>query len=143
MPLHLIKLCVGAETVADLADWQNHCLKEARRNREKPELIHVTRSMPKRKDDVLDDGSLYWVIKGWISVRQRLRDMRPVLQDGVSHCALVLEKELVPVEPRPCRPFQGWRYLDPREAPPDRAKGVKDDELPEVLRRELILLGLL
>jgi hypothetical protein len=64
MPLHLIKLCVGAETVSDLADWQNHCLKEARRNREKPELIHVTRSMPKRKDDVLDGGSLYWVIKG-------------------------------------------------------------------------------
>jgi hypothetical protein len=99
--------------------------------------------MPKRKEDLLDDGSLYWVIKGWISVRQKLRDMRPVIQDGMPHCALVLEKELVLVEPRPCRAFQGWRYLDPKEATPDRVNGPKDDELPEVLRRELISLGLL
>jgi len=143
MTLHLIKLCVGAETVADLVAWQNHCLKEMRQKREKPELIHVTRNMPRRKDEVLDEGSLYWVIKGWVSVRQKLRDVRPVIQDGVPHCAFVLEKGLVSVEPRPCRAFQGWRYLDPEDAPPDRAKWSKDEELPEVLRRELILLGLL
>jgi hypothetical protein len=143
MPLHLIKLCVGAETVSDLAVWQSQCLKEMRRNREKPELIHVTRHAPKRAAELLEDGSLYWVIKGWITVRQKLRAIRPVEKDGITHCALVLTKELVAVELRPCRAFQGWRYLDQKDAPPDRARWAKDDDLPDALRRELISLGLL
>jgi hypothetical protein len=83
------------------------------------------------------------VIKGWITARQKLRDIRHIMQDGISHCAFVLEKDLVMVEPRPCRAFQGWRYFDPKDAPADRPKSVKDEDLPEALRRELILLGLL
>jgi len=143
MPLHLIKLCVGAETVSDLVAWQTTCLEEKRRNREKLELIHVTRHAPKRAAEILDDGSLYWVIKGWITARQKLREVRPIVQDGVAHCALVLEQDLVMVEPRPCRAFQGWRYFEPKDAPPDRASGEPAEDLPEALRRDLILLGLL
>jgi hypothetical protein len=143
MTLHLIKLCVGAESLSDLAAWQTECLREMRRNGEKPELIHVTRHAPKRAAELLDDGSLYWVIKGWIAVRQKLRDIRPVLKDGVTHSGLVLHKDMVAVEQRQCRAFQGWRYLEAKDAPPDRAKYAKDADLPDALRRELISLGLL
>ena len=98
---------------------------------------------PKRADEVLDGGSLYWVIKGQIAARQKLKELRPVKWKGEPHCGLVYDKELIPVSPRPRRPFQGWRYLDPKDAPPDlrQAKGAKG--LPEALQRELASLGLL
>jgi hypothetical protein len=98
---------------------------------------------PKRGDEVLDGGSLYWVIKGQIAARQRLLAFREVKKNGVPHCGLVYDKELIPVVARPRRAFQGWRYLEDKDAPPDlaRTKGAKD--LPEKLQRELAALGLL
>ena len=143
MTLHLIKLCVGADSIEDLANWQKGRLKELRKKGKKPELTHVTRMTPKRKDALLDGGSLYWVIKGYIAVRQPLIDLRPVVKNGKPHCALVYEAKLIPTARRFCRPFQGWRYFDPKDAPMDLSdiKGAKN--LPEKLKAELAELGLL
>lgn len=143
MALHIIKLCVGCESLGELAEWQKKRLKEKRAKSQKPELVHITRMTPKRSDEVLDGGSLYWVIKGQIAARQRLLAFREVRKNGVPHCGLVYDKELIPVVARPRRAFQGWRYLEDKDAPPDlaRTKGAKD--LPEKLQRELAALGLL
>lgn len=144
MTLHIIKLCVGVETVEELAQWQLGRLRDQKKRKvKKPELMHVTRMMPKRKDEVLDGGSLYWVIKGQIAVRQKLLELRPVTKNGTPHCGLVYDPKLVPVQRRAHRAFQGWRYFDPKDAPPD-ARGTKGlAELPEKLQRELVELGLL
>src|SRR3954465_12335370 len=99
--LHLIKLCVGCDSLQDLAGWQKQRLKEKKARSQKPELIHVTRQMPKRADELLDGGSLYWVIKGQIAARQKLLELRAVKKDGVPHCGLVYHKDLIPVRPRP------------------------------------------
>ena len=141
--LHLIKLCVGVDSLQELADWQKKRLKEKRAKSQKPELIHVTRQMPKRAAELLDGGSLYWVIKGQIAARQKLIAFREVKKNGIPHCGLVYDKKLVPVVARPRRAFQGWRYLEEKDAPPDLAgtKGAKG--LPEKLQRELAVLGLL
>ena len=143
MPLHIIKLCVGCDSLFELAGWQKQRLKEKRAKGQKPELIHVTRMTPKRADEVLAGGSLYWVIKGQIAARQKLLEFRDVKKNGVPHCGLVYDKELVPVVARPRRAFQGWRYLEAPDATPDlaRTRGAKD--LPESLQRELAALGLL
>src|SRR3569833_4704123 len=127
MPLHIIKLCVGCDSLTELADWQKKRLKEKRAKGQKPELIHVTRMTPKRADEVLDGGSRYWVIKGQIAARQKLKELRAVKKNGIPHCGLVYDKKLVPVSPRPRCAFQGWRYLEPKDAPPDiaRTKGAK------------------
>lgn len=143
MALHIIKLCVGCDSLSDLADWQKKRLKEKRAKGQKPELIHVTRMTPKRGDEVLDGGSLYWVIKGQIAARQKLLALRDVKKNGVPHCGLVYDKVLVPVVARPRRAFQGWRYLTPEDAPPDLAKTKGAKGLPEALQRELAALGLL
>src|SRR6201996_9728258 len=125
--LHLIKLCVGVDTLQELADWQKKRLKEKRAKGQKPELMHITRQFPKRAEELLDGGSLYWVIKGQIAARQKLIALRPLTRDGVPHCGLVYDKKLVPVIRRPRAAFQGWRYLDAADAPPDigTAKGAK------------------
>lgn len=99
--------------------------------------------VPKRLEEILDGGSLYWVIKGFVTVRQPLLDIRPFVDgEGVSRCHFVYGKKLVLVSPRPRRPFQGWRYLEAKDAPPDIAKGSAAG-LPDKLRRELAGLGLL
>ena len=92
------------------------------------ELKHTTRMLPKRREEVLDGGSLYWVIKGFIAVRQRLLDIRPFVdKEGVSRCHLVYDKDLVVVSPQPRRPFQGWRYFEAKDAPRDMGKSGRCD----------------
>jgi hypothetical protein len=144
MTLHIIKLCVGADSIEDLAQWQAGRIRDQKKRKvKKPELIHVTRMMPKRKDEILDGGSLYWVIKGQIAVRQKLLDIRAVTKNGTPHCGLVYDPKLVPVQRRAHRAFQGWRYFKPEDAPAD-ARGTKGlEKLPEKLQRELVELGLL
>jgi len=105
--------------------------------------VHVTRMTPKRADEVLDGGSLYWVIKGQIAARQQLLAIRAVKKNGVPHCGLVHQKDLIPVVARPRRAFQGWRYLEAKDAPPDLARTKGAQDLPESLQRELAALGLL
>ena len=144
MTLHLIKLCVGAESLEDLVQWQSQRLADLKKKGRNPELMHVTRQMPKRTGELLDSGSLYWVIRGSIAVRQRLIDIRPAqAQDGVPRCGLVYDAELVPTLRRARRPFQGWRYLKPEDAPPDARLFKGGRGLPEELRSELAELGIL
>lgn len=140
--LHLIKLCVGGESIEDLADWQKKRAAERTREGGSGDILHFTRMTPKRADELLDGGSIYWVIKGQIACRQSLLGFRAVTRNGVPHCALVLEKTLVPTARRPQRAFQGWRYLEPKDAPRDLSKRDKA-AIPDALRAELAELGLL
>ena len=142
--LNLLKLCVGAESVEDLTDWiaQRLALKTAQNL--PAEHSHITRMVPTRVDELLAGGSLYWVIKGEILCRQRLTAVRPFVDgDGIRRCHLVLEPEVVRVNPRPSRPFQGWRYLKAADAPRDLDGGTSAPGLPEAMERELRALGLL
>ncbi|MEM6621590.1 MAG: DUF1489 domain-containing protein [Pseudomonadota bacterium] len=120
MALHLIKLCVGAEKIDDLQTWQAGRSAERRRQGLDPRPRHVTRMWPKRADEVLDGGSLYWVFRGVVLARQRIEDLQEVVgEDGIRRCAIVLSPEIVQVAARPRRPFQGWRYLTEDDAPQD------------------------
>jgi hypothetical protein len=145
MALHLIKLCVGCDSVRELEDWIKQKLRDKRRRREKAEHIHRTRMVPKRAEELTDGGSLYWVIRGEVMCRQRIRAVRPFRdKDGVGRCGLVLEPKVVLVRPRPYRAFQGWRYLPPADAPPDLDRTAPGAAaMPEKLRRELRELGLM
>jgi hypothetical protein len=144
--MHLIKLCVGCDSIEDLATWQADRLKQMKKARQKPELFHRTFQSPKRRDELLDGGSLYWVIKGIVLVRQRLVDLREgTKDDGTPCCLLMLDRKLVPVRPTPRRAFQGWRYLAADEAPQDLDRGKADGiaTMPPKLRKELAELGLI
>jgi hypothetical protein len=145
MSLHLMKLAVGCDSVADLTGWIKQRIKQKKARGEKPEHIHTTRMVPKRMDELLDGGSLYWVIRGQIACREELVAIRPFVdKDGVGRCRLVLRPKVIVVEPRPFRAFQGWRYLQAKDAPRDldrAAPGAR--HMPEELRRELRDLGLL
>jgi len=145
MTLNLIKLCVGATSIEDLAEWQLGRLAEARKAGRKPELWHRTRMFPKRRAEVLDGGSLFWVIKGAIQVRQSVLDLRPFEgEDGITRCDIVLASQLVAVRPAIRRPFQGWRYLPVADSPVDlRAGDAKIAGMPQRMRAELLALGLL
>lgn len=141
--LHLQKLSVGTETVADLAAWQ----ATARAQTEKDHLPrHITRMWPKREDEVLSGGgSMYWVIKGSILCRQKIARFDPYdSADGIRRCAIVLHPELIRVAPTLKRPFQGWRYLKSEDAPMDLPKGREEEEaLPPSLSAALAEIGLL
>lgn len=141
MTLHLIKLCVGADSISDLARWQKQRAAERKKDGGSSEILHITRMTPKRAGELLEGGSLYWVIRGQIAARQKLKALKQVTRDGVPHCALVLERKIVATVPRKHRAFQGWRYLDPKDAPGDLT-GSKT-AMPEKLRAELTDLGLL
>ena len=144
MSLHLIKLCVGCPSVEDLRARQSQRLGDMRRRGEAARLAHVTRMMPRRADELLDGGSLYWVIKGHVLARQALIGIEPFRDsDGVGRCRLVLGEDVVEVRPRPLRAFQGWRYLVAADAPPDLAGRAPGDAMPDEMRRELAELGLL
>lgn len=142
MTLHLIKLSVGSESISSLGQWQ------AGRLATHGKIWHRTRMMPKRAEDLLEGGSIYWVINGLISCRQRLtaieRERDP--EDGTLYAFLYLDVELVPVMPRAMRPFQGWRYLAAEDAPADLTSGPEAEgveEMPLAMRRELASLGLI
>jgi len=142
MALHLIKLCVGCDSVEDLAAWIERRQKAKRRRGGRAEHVHVTRMVPRRIGELTDGGSLYWVIKGTVQARQRLLDIQPFVDDeGVRRCRLVLEPKLIRTEWQPRRPFQGWRYLEPGDAPRDLKKG-RGDDLPAALSAELAEIGL-
>lgn len=145
MHLNILKLCVGCESVEDLEEWIAERLDEKRRKGEPVEHFHTTRMVPNRVDEVTGGGSLYWVIKGTVQCRQRLLEIRPFRDsDGINRCRLVLDPEVVRTEWQPRRPFQGWRYLKPEDAPADLANGLSGfKEMPPKLRLELSELGLL
>jgi hypothetical protein len=145
MALHLIKLAVGADSLGDLREWMAARMADAKRRGAPLRHAHVTRMTPKRADEILDGGSLYWVIKGQISARQQIVGLEPFMDaDGVGRCKLWLDRKVVAVAPRPMRAFQGWRYYEARSAPPDIDETQAGfAAMPEALRRELAGLGLL
>jgi len=145
MTVHLLKLCVGVDNVRELTDWQAERLDRLQRAGKRPELCHRTLQTPRRRDEVLDGGSLYWVIKGFVLVRQRVLDLRPdVKDDGIACCGIVLDPTLVATRPHPRRAFQGWRYLEAADAPLD-AGGFAEvtDEMPPAMREDLRELRLI
>ena len=144
MALHLLKLSVGTESVRELEDWVKLVLKSRNSRGEKAEQFHTTRMIPKRSAELLDGGSLYWVIKGQIAARQELAELRPYTDaSGINRCQLVLVPKVVPVVPRRQRPFQGWRYLAAEESPRDLPKGrALETALPASLAQALAEIGL-
>ncbi|MHA1517296.1 MAG: DUF1489 family protein [Alphaproteobacteria bacterium] len=145
MTVHLVKLCVGIDSVQDLRNWQARRLASLRQAGEPAELRHRTMQTPRRRDEVLDGGSLYWVIRGVILVRQRIVDLtKAAKDDGRRCCGIVLDPELVATRLHPRRAFQGWRYLEAEDAPPD-APALEDatDDMPTGMREELRELRLI
>ena len=129
MPLNLIKLCVGVEEVGELTDW---C-------RSKRPIVH-TRQTPKRAGEILAGGSLYWVIKGVIQVRQQILAIETIGSKGVARCEIELSTTPVLTTPQPRRAFQGWRYFTDADAPPDLPTGVGEG-VPMELARQLREIG--
>ncbi len=136
--LNLIKLCVGAEGPDELAAWQR------RRPAQGPDCLprHVTRMWPKRADELLDGGSLFWVFKGVLQARQRILRLDEVDRgDGILRCGIVLDRDIVRTEARKKRPFQGWRYLPSADAPADLPKRQAARDLPPEIEAALAELG--
>lgn len=145
MTVHLVKLCVGAASIDDLARWQAQPRNQKRREGQGL-AFHTTFQKPTRDADVLSGGSLYWVMKGTILVRQRIAGFDEGRKaDGTPCCVILLEPALVPVRPTPRRAFQGWRYLSVDDAPPDLKRGGADEimAMPAQMRRDLAALGLI
>ncbi|RFP91150.1 DUF1489 family protein [Rhodobacteraceae bacterium 63075] len=139
--IHMVKLSVGTESVETLTAWQRS--RAAQTGDGLPR--HVTRMWPKREAEILAGGSIYWVIKGVIQARQRvLRLDEQIGEDGIRRCAVVLDPEIIRTAPATKRPFQGWRYLKPEDAPVDLAPGREnDDDLPPDLAGKLADIGVL
>jgi hypothetical protein len=129
--LHLIKLCVGCDTPDELREWL-----ESRKAAGHDRCIVHTRQTPKRADDLLDGGSLYRVFKGVILIRQRIVAIETLGEGVARRCEILLDDEMVPVAPQPCRAFQGWRYLDPKDAPADFGQ-IASGDIPYELAQRL------
>ena len=152
MTVHLIKLCVGVSDVTQLLQEHERLTRQAlKRKTKKPvEDHHWTRMRPKRDDEVLDGGSLFWVIRGVIRVRHRILRLDDVTDaDGQQYCAIIYDPKVIVVEPRPRRAFQGWRYLEADDAPPDLpnqrqaiANAAAEGDMPANMLAELRTLGL-
>jgi hypothetical protein len=130
MPLHMIKLCVGVSEVETL---------EANAARSDWRIVH-TRMTPKRAAEIEDGGSLYWVMKGAVTCRQRILDITTVGEGKESRCEIKLDSQVIRTAPLARRPFQGWRYFEPKDAPQDLSTAEATD-LPDDLARELRELG--
>ncbi len=143
MALHLLKLCVGAASVEDQKSWIRK--RVAQNERSGLGRIHdcVTRMRPRRAEELIDGGSLYWVIKGVVLARQRILALEPRRGgDGVERTAIILQPRLHLTEPQSRRAFQGWRYLSPEDAPSD-ISGRSGNAAPPELSAALADLGLL
>ncbi len=138
--INIIKLCVGCESIEDLLTWRaahTHLWPKGTN-------VHVTRMFPKRVHEVLSGGSLYWIIKGEVLLRQRILDLTEVRgSDGILRCGIVMDEEVIRTHPTPRRAFQGWRYLEAADSPPDLPQGrATEAPLPQDLARALAEMGL-
>ncbi len=139
--IHLIKLSVGSDSVEQIEDWQQNRSKQ----RVNGQYFHLTRMWPKREADLLNGGSIYWVVKGLVQARQRILGLEEITgDDGIRRCGIVLDPELIRTATAPKRPFQGWRYLKPEDAPRDLGTSrLNDDTLPPELAGALAEIGVL
>ncbi|WP_333592362.1 DUF1489 family protein [Brevundimonas sp.] len=125
MGLHMIKLCVGVSDV----DWL-----ERRARSGQPLIVH-TRMTPKRAAEIEDGGSLYWVIKGTVACRQPILDITTLGEGKTSRCEITLEPRVIRTAPMARRPFQGWRYLEAKDAPVDLSVADAGDVPPELVEQ--------
>ena len=141
--INLIKLCVGAQSISDLAEWQSQKIDALRLINSPEKVFHITRMRPKRETELLSGGSIYWVFKGLILARQKIIALEEVVgNDNIKRCRIVLNTEIYKTIPRPKRAFQGWRYLKKEDSPNDVGKYLmNEDELPHELQLELSRLG--
>jgi hypothetical protein len=138
--MHLIKLCVGTPTVEDLVQWRAERRAQGH-GRADGLNVHRTRMMPKRRDEIIGVGSLYWVMSGKVRCRQRIVGLEPATNaEGISFCDILLDPAVIKTAPLPKRPFQGWRYLKPGDAPADLEGGPADDS---AMVEDLARLGLI
>jgi len=135
MSLNLIKLCVGCDTVEELAAWRRE------RSGQEPDWRLRTRQTPKRADELVDGGSLYRVFKGLVLCRQAILKVETVGEGQAARCEIVLDPEIVRVTPVPRRAFQGWRYLPADDAPADLSSGEDMDQAPQALVARLREIG--
>ena len=141
MAVHLVKIAVGIESLDHLRRVQKE-----RRAANEGVLRHLTRNRPRRDEDVLDGGSIYWIIKGYIRARQSITGFAEAMgRNGKPRCALLLDPELVRVELSPHKPIQGWRYMEAEAAPADLGEGSNPEleGLPDEMAAELRALGLI
>lgn len=144
MPLHLLKMCVGIDSIEHLRRAQAARLRNQAEAGEAPVLRHWTRHAPVRADEITDGGSIYWIIRGSIRARQRITAIEKIAdRSALKRCALVLDPDVVETVARPARPIQGWRYLAATDAPHDREDLGDGDDLPAAMAAELRELGLL
>jgi len=145
--LHIVKLCVGCDSVDELAEWQRRRLSAMRKAGAEAKLVHVTRQAPRRAGFMPAASSIYWIIGGFIRVRQRIEGLSEIRgADGIVRCGLILDPRLVPTDAYPRRPFQGWRYLSVDEAPADLEAGDQEQpepSMPPAMRAALVELRLL
>ena len=141
--VHLVKLCVGTDSVEALSAWQTARAAERAAAGHDGRPRHVTRMWPRRSEELVRGGSLFWVIRGLICVRQRIEALERVTgADGIARCAIVMAPQLVRVSPRPRSAFQGWRYLAAEDAPSDLPQGAEGEpELPPGLQEALARFG--
>src|SRR2546430_8635600 len=140
MPLHLIKLAVGCGSGRELKEWVAERMATAKKKGLPQRHIPITRMTPKREEEIPAGGSLYWVIRGEIAAREKIIPIEPFRdKDGIGRCRIVMQPKVIPVSPRPMRPFQGWRYLADDSVPPDLGKSAAGSiaAMPEPMRREL------
>lgn len=143
MAVHLVKLSVGTPNVEAQEAWVKKRVARNRKTPFGPVHDHVTRMHPKRADELLDGGSIYWVLKGVILCRQEIvRIERVEGQDGIERSALLMKPDVIRTEPQLRRAFQGWRYLKPEDAPAD-LRNEGEAQIPPALHKELAELGLL
>ena len=142
MTIHLQKLSVGSESIQTLKDWQKVIVRRRVKKGLSPHHVHVTRMTPKRAEELLDGGSIYWVIKGLIQCRNEIVALEKTqTSDGRKACAIVMEPKIIPVIPVPKRAFQGWRYLKAEDAPIDLEGASGAGDLPPHIRAELVEIG--
>lgn len=141
MVLHLQKLSVGSESIATLQDWQKLVVRRRTEKGLSAHHVHVTRMFPKRQSELLEGGSIYWVIKGLIQCRNEIIGLEETVKNERRACAILMSPEIIPVIPTPRRAFQGWRYLPAQDAPSDLTGPESGEGLPSELRMKLVNLG--
>ena len=149
MPLHLIKLCVGCDSVQDLKDWIKEQLAKKKKPASTGKRFHRTRMVPKRVDELLDGGSLYWVIRGEILCRERILGIEPFTdKDGIGRCRIVLDGKVMLVQPRPLPRLPGLalsrrqgRAAGPRPRGARRAQHARTDAARTARTWPIVALG--
>lgn len=146
MTVHIVRRAFGADTLDDLKARQKMRMEEAKAAGGKAVLRSMTRAVPRRADEVTDGGSIYWIIKGHIRARQKIKRIERIDNPNSRRkCSIVLDPKLIETVPQPRKARRGWAYLEENEVPPDmpKTKGAKGDSLPPELAAELRELGLL